>query len=224
MFSPNSHSNQTLPGGARIIIFGATGGTGAQVVRQALDAGYDVTAFARTPANVAIEHPRLRLAQGDVLDPAQVASAIAGHDAVVCALGAGPFSRERLRERGTRHIIQAMQSLGVQRLVALSGYGAAETFATLPFMLKRVVVPLYLSRVFQDHEAQERLVRQSGLQWTIVRPPTLTNGEARGEYECAPLLDKTTSKLKISRADVAQFMVAQLQSKAHVHASPAISY
>lgn len=213
-----------IPSQNNILVFGASGGTGRHVVQRALAAGYQVTAFVRDPGRFELEHPRLRTVRGDVLEAARVAEVMPGHDAVVVALGAPALSRLRIRERGTQNVIDAMNAAGVRRLVVQSSYGIAETRGELPPFVRWVVVPFYLARAFRDHEAQERLVRQSDLAWTIVRPPFLTDDEHRSEVVVGALLDAKATEFKISRASVADFMVTQLRSSQHLSASPAISF
>jgi len=210
----------------RIIIFGATAGTGRQLLTQALSEGHEVTAFARTPAKLAdLAHPRLTVVPGDVTDASAVASAVAGHDAVFVALGSGAMNKDGIRERGTRHIVDAMEASGVRRLVCLSVLGANETRKSLPWFLKYLIFPLYLRRAVADHEAQEQVVWNSQLDWTIVRPPTLTDGEAEGGFYVGDFLTPPERKLslKISRADVARFMLDVVGEARWFGASPAIS-
>jgi uncharacterized protein YbjT (DUF2867 family) len=187
----------------RLLVFGATGGTGREVVRAAAAAGHLVTAFARRA-----EVPgAARVVVGDALDADAVAGAIAGHDAVICALGAPASSPDRLRERATRHILAGMQAAGVRRLVALSTYGLGGTWPTLPWFVRHVVIPFHLQRGFADHVEQEMLIRESPLDWTIVRPPFLVDGPPAGGVRSDDLDQGPTPKWKISRADVARVLV-----------------
>lgn len=193
----------------RIMVLGATGGTGREVVRQALDAGHRVTAFVRRPEALDLSHPNLSVAVGDATDPGQVAAALAGHDGVVCALGAPARNRQGVRARGTAATVEAMRATGVVRLVVVSTFGASESRAALPAWLRYLFVPLVLGPAFADHDAQERVVRESGLAWTLVRPVTLTDQPATG----AVLRDEAVqrSSWKIPRADVASFVLDQIE-------------
>ncbi len=206
-----------------LVIFGATGGAGRALVQQALAQGHPVTAFVRDPARLDIQDTRLKIHVGDATDLAAVRAAVSGHDAVICALGVPARSRSGLRARGTECIVAAMQAVGVRRLIVLSSHGVAETREELPAFLRYIVVPLYLSRVFADHEAQEQVVRGSNLDWTLVRPPHLTNGPATGDFHRG-VTAGTRTKMKISRADVAAFMLAQLDADRWLHCAPTISY
>jgi putative NADH-flavin reductase len=208
----------------KLIIFGPTSGTGRELMRQALDQGHSVVAFARNPAKIDdIQHENLRVFQGDVLDPAAVESAVAGQEVVLCTIGAGA-ARSTLREDGTRNIIAAMEKAGIRRLICLSSLGVGDSRANIPFFTKHIIIPVFLRHAFADHERQEAVVRQSSLDWTIVRPPHLINGPRTGEYRHGfPTTDRQI-KAKISRADVADFMLKQLNDDTHIHGTPGLSY
>lgn len=206
----------------KLIVFGATGGTGRAVVSQALAAGHHVTAFVRSPDKLGLTHPQLRVRVGDASDHDAVVAAVAGQDAVLCCLGAPPSSRDQIRARGTSVIVAAMQEAGVERLVCLSSHGVAETRQELPWVMRWLVVPLYLHRVFADHEAQEAIVHRSALDWTLVRPPHLHDGP-RAEVQHGPQFDPATMRMKIAREDVAGFMLQQAVSGAHTRETVVVS-
>ncbi|TGE27714.1 NAD(P)-dependent oxidoreductase [Hymenobacter metallicola] len=207
-----------------LLIFGATGGTGRQLVLQALEAGHHVTAFVRTPAKLALAHPQLRLVQGDVLDYAAVLAAMPGHDAVLSALGAPATRKEAVRSTGTRHILRAMEACGLQRFICLTTLGMGDSRAALPFTYKYFIVPLFLRSAFADSEIQERYIRQSPVAWTIARPGTLTNGSRTGTYHHGFAATATGLKIRISRADVADFMLRQLHETTYLRQAASLSY
>lgn len=212
----------------KLVIFGATGSVGRQVVQQALAQGHTVTAFARNPAKLDLQYDRqdtrLTLFPGDVLESSVVAQAIQGQDAVVCVLGSGAATTGHVRSAGTRNIIQAMQQVGVRRLICQSTIGTGDSWGTLNFYWKYLMFGLLLRNVLADHELQEDYVRQSQLDWTIVRPGAFIDGEQTGHYRHGfPGNDKTT-QLKISRADVADFILKQLGNPAYLHQAPSLSY
>lgn len=207
-----------------LLVFGATGGTGRQLVEQALTQGHTVTAFARTPAKLALRHPRLRVVAGDVLDAAAVQAAVAGHDAVLSALGAPAGNKAPIRSEGTRNILQAMQQAGVHRFVCLTTLGMGDSRPALPFAYKYLIVPLFLRSAFADSELQEACIRQSAVDWTIARPATLTNGPRTGEYRHGFPPNETGLKIKISRADVADFMLRQLREPTYLRQAASLSY
>jgi putative NADH-flavin reductase len=207
-----------------LVVFGATGGTGRAVLDAALAHGHRVTAFVRDPAKLTLEHVRLTVVRGDVLDADAVARAMPGHDAVVCALGTPATTKTNVRSEGTRNIVHAMQKAGVRRLVAISSIGIGDSKPMLPFVYKYVLVPLLLKQGFAEHELQEGCIRESGVEWTIVRPGALTNGERTGGYRHGTIVDGGAIRAKVSRADVADFVTRQLTDRTYVHATPWISY
>nr|WP_317111152.1 SDR family oxidoreductase [Chroococcidiopsis sp. SAG 2025] len=210
-------------GKMKLLIFGSTGSIGRQLVWQALEQGHTVTAFTRNPAKLDdIQHANLKVIQGDVMDLASVEKAVQGQDAVLCSLGAG--SKGTIRSQGTRHIIRAMEKVGVRRLICQTTLGVGESWGNLNFFWKYIMFGFLLRQAYADHVAQENYVKQSHLDWTIVRPGAFVDGERTGNYRHGfPGTDRT-SKLKISRADVADFMLKQLTDDLYLHKTPALSY
>ncbi len=208
----------------RVLVFGSTGGTGLELLTQALDQGHDVVAYARNPAKLdGMSHARLVVTRGDVLDLASVESAVAGHDAVFCAVGAGA-RRTTLREDATRNIVNAMEKTGVRRLICLSSLGVGDSRGNLSFFTKYVIVGIFLRHAFSDHEHQEAIVRASSLDWTIVRPPHLKDGPRTGTYRHGFAATDRQIEGNISRADVADFMLKQLTERTYLLQTPGVSY
>ena len=206
----------------KLLIFGSTGSIGRQLVKQALEQGHLVTAFARDPSVLDIKHDSLNVVQGDAMDLPSVEKAVQGQDAVLCSLGAG--AKGTVRARGTKNIIRAMQKTGVRRLVCQSSLGVGDSWGNLGFFWKYIMFRGFLRQAYADHVSQEEHVRQSDLDWTIVRPAAFTDGRRTGEYRHGfPGTDKTT-KLKISRADVTDFMLKQLTDDTYLHKTPGLSY
>lgn len=208
----------------KLIIFGATGSVGEKVVEQALEQGHQVTAFARTPAKLDIQHPNLRLFQGDVTNLASVEQAIQRQDAVVCVLGGGKNLSSTVRSEGTQQIIRAMEQTGVRRLICQSTLGAGDSWSNLDFYWKYLMFGFILRKVFADHQLQERYVKQSHLDWTIVRPSAFVDGPRTGAYQHGFAGDQKLASLKIARADVADFLLKQLASDAYLGKTPGLSY
>lgn len=206
-----------------VLVVGASGSTGIHIVERALNAGHRVTAFVRSPERFALRHDRLRIVQGDILNADAVRPAVEGQDAVLCALGAPASSREDIRTHGTAHLVHAMEDAQVKRLVCMTTLGIGDSTALLPPMMKFVIVPFVLRRAFADHFAQEERVRACSLDWTLVRPGHLTNGPATGRYQHG-FGPNAKVRLKISRADVAEFMVEQLQDDRYLRRAVGISY
>lgn len=208
----------------KLIIFGSTGGTGRQIVTQALEQGHDVTAFARNPERLDKKHEKLQVIKGNVLDFASVERAIQGQDVVLCTLGLPPMDKSNLRANGTKNIIRAMEKTGVKRFICQSSNGVGDSRDTLPFLMKYLIVPFMLRRAFADHEIQENYIKESQLDWIIVRPAALTDGEHTGSYQHGYTADNKTVTNKISRADTADFMLKQLADNDYLHKTPSISY
>jgi len=206
----------------KLVIFGSTGNTGHQLVLQALEQGHTVTAFARNPAKLEIEHANLTAVQGDALDSASVEKAVDGQDAALCSLGAG--AKGTIRSEGTRNIVRAMEKAGVSRFICQSTLGIGNSRANLDFFMKHIMFGFLLRRAYADHVSQEDYVKESRLDWTIVRPAALTDGNRTGVYRHGfPGTDKTI-KGKISCADVADFMLKQLTDRTYLHETPGLSY
>jgi len=206
----------------KLVIFGSTGSVGHHLVVQALEQEHLVTAFARNPAKLEIEHANLTVVQGDALDSASVEKAVDGQDAVLCSLGAG--AKGAIRSEGTRNIVRAMEKAGVSRFVCLSSLGVGDSRDSLNFFWKHIMFGLLLRRAYADHVSQEDHVKESRLDWTIVRPGAFTDGNRTGVYRHGfPSTDKTI-KGKISRADVADFMLKQLGDDSYIHQTPGLSY
>lgn len=189
----------------KIIIFGATGGIGRQVVNQALAQGHTVTAFARDASKVEIQHENLSIALGDVMEPSSLEKAITGQEAVLVSIGAG--RKGQVRSTGTWNIINAMKKVGVRRLICQSSLGVAESRANLNAFWKFIMFGLLLRPAYADHTLQETYVRQSNLDWTIVRPGAFIEGKHTGHYRHGFAGNDRTTQLKISRSDVADFML-----------------
>jgi len=208
----------------KLIVFGATGGTGRELVKQALDHGHIVTAFVRNPSKIKdLQHTNLELAIGDVLDLNSVEKAIDGNDAAFITIGAAA-SRTDIREVGTRNIVNAMQKSGVNRLVCQSSLGVGDSRANLSFFTKYIIVDIFLRHAFADHERQEEVVRKSTLDWVIVRPPHLKDGPKTGDYKFGFATTNKDIKGWISREDVAEFMLKQISDDSFLQKAPGISY
>jgi putative NADH-flavin reductase len=210
-----------------IAIFGATGGTGRALVDQALAQGHQVTAFVRNPAALTITHPRLRVVQGDVLDPASVEAAVAGQGAILNALGMKPGTPTGVTSQGTQNIIAAMDKFTVRRLVTQSALPVAAIEGDpheIPWLLRIVLaLPTPFRAMFQDKVLQERIIQRSDLDWVIVRPTMLTNNARTGSYRVGTPLQGGRAA-QISRADVAEFMLKQVTDNTYLHQVPRLSY
>jgi uncharacterized protein YbjT (DUF2867 family) len=178
-------------------------------VRAALDRGHDVTAFARSPQKLALEQPRLRKVAGDFHRQESVESAVVGHDAVIVTASAAGLSafkeNPRYFSQGTAYTIEAMKKAAVKRLVVLSAIGTGESRRLMNPLLRAFLVGFLLKPAFEDHQRQETMVRESGLEGVIARPGRLTNGPARGRFVTKTAIEHVP--MAIARADVATFLV-----------------
>lgn len=210
-----------------IIIFGAAGGTGRALTEQALAQGYIVTGFDRNPEALKLQHPHLTMLKGDIFDPAAVEAAITGQDVVFCVLGVRPGVTAPVCSAGTKNIIAGMQNQGVKRLMVQSAFAVAALdgeWREVAWIVP-LVSPLFgkVRAMFMDHVRQEAFVRQSNLDWIIVRPSRLTDMPATGRYRVGePLFIGPNAH--IARADVADFMLKQVQNDTYIHKTPRLKY
>ena len=208
-------SNRTM----KVVVFGAAGRTGRLVVEQALEKRHSVTAFVRRADSLVEQLPALRVVVGDALDQGAVEEVISGADAVVSAIGASPSQPDNVCSRSIASIISAMQRHAVGRLVCITTADDVDS----GFLFERVVKPLFLKQVFADKAAQELAIYKSGLDWTIVRPPILRDGPRTGAYRLA-IGVTPKGGWRVSRADVAEFIVRELSRKDYVHQTVGIAY
>ncbi|RBO87824.1 NAD(P)-dependent oxidoreductase [Nocardia puris] len=206
----------------RIAVFGATGTVGRLVVERALGEGHEVTAFTRDAGNITRSHERLRVVAGDVFDTHAAERAVAGQDAVIVALGDGRIGKVRFG--GTKAVVEAMHRTGVKRLICQSSLGVGDSRGNLDFLWKYVLFGVILRRAYNDHVAQETYVMASQLDWTIVRPSAFTDGPRTGTYRRDFPGTEPGLALKISRADIADFLLEQLTDDTYLHRTPGISH
>jgi putative NADH-flavin reductase len=208
----------------KIVVFGASGGTGNHVVRQALETGHQVTAFVRNPEKLGIEHPNLVVCQGDVMHGGKVEQAISGQDAVISTLGSTRPPVPGMMETAAKNIVSTMQKHGVKRLISTTGAGVRDP-QDQPKLFDKVMKALLTvmaKDVLQDSEANVNLIRASDLAWTIVRFPRLVDGQHTGKYWVGYLGKDSGSKL--SRADAADFILRELEKGEYVRKAPIVSY
>jgi putative NADH-flavin reductase len=208
-----------------VVVFGSTGGTGRELVRQALELGHEVTAFARHAQALGNAHERLRIIEGDALRQVSVDAAIAGQDAVLSALGTRSLFRHiTLLSQSTECIVGSMERQGVQRLIVESSLGVGDSRGQLGLIGTWIGVGVFLARIYADKERQERIIAESRLDWTIVRPAMLTNGPQTGNYRTWSGGAPKPPASRISRADVAHFMLSILGKTETYHRAINCSY
>ena len=225
-YRENSTGAVTAPAGhhpTRILIVGATGGTGRHLVTRALHRGYEVTAFVRDPGKLIVSHPKLTVVQGNVLGEASVDKAIRGQDAVLSALGHKQFLwPTRILSRGTENVLRSMRAHGVRRLICETSLGLGDSAGRMGLYYTLFVIPVVLPFYFWDKARQERLLGASDREWVIVRPGVLTNGEPRGSCHHDRRAGGFVGTARITRADVADFMLDQLTSDAYLRTAVGI--
>ncbi|GJD66128.1 NAD(P)-dependent oxidoreductase [Methylobacterium frigidaeris] len=202
---------------AHLLVIGASQGIGLETVKAALGAGHRVRAFARSASKIELSDPHLERFPGDALSAPDIAGALDGIDAVVQALGVpfrDLFGPVRLFSDATNVLVPAMEKAGVRRLVAVTGFGTGDSRDAIG-PLQRLPFRLVFGRAYDDKDAQEMRIRRSSLDWTFVRPGVLTGGPATGRYQ---VLDRRSSWKNglIARADVAQFIVKEVDDSGHV--------
>ena len=204
----------------KLVLFGANGKSGLEIVKQSLAKGDLVTAFVRDPSKLEMQHDNLKVITGDIFDLPSVSQAIQGQDAVVCALGSSELKKTTIRAEGTKNIIQGMKENKVKRLVIISAMGVGDSWDTLSGFNKFFFATL-LKSAREDHEAQEAAVKESGLDWTIIRPSGLVDTPRTGVYDFGENIPAKTSK--IARTDVADLILKELELNTNIGKALTIS-
>lgn len=205
----------------KLVILGATGGTGRALLQQALDRGHEVTAIVRHPADLVFTHALLRVLPGDVLEPDSFAAALQQQDAVLSVLGKNSLKPMTFYRQSARNMVEQMQKAGVRRLICLTSIGVVDK-PLGPWFYVWLIKPL-LKHIYADMRHMERLVRESSLAWTIVRPSRLFTGKRINQYRVGASGELAHAN-SISRADLANCLLNQLDTKAHWHQTIAVAY
>ena len=193
---------------------------GAGLLRQALSAGHRVVVYARRPEAVRLSHPRLQVVMGELGDLEAMRMGIRGCDAVVCTAGVANRGPNVILSEGTRNLLLAADGEGIRRVLVVTSLGLGDTRDQTPLLYRYLVQPL-IRHGLADKERQERAVMTSALDWTIVRPAELTNGARTGTYRHG--LDRDIQG-RISREDVADFLLRQLDDETYLRQAVALSY
>jgi len=193
----------------KLLIFGATGSTGHELVKQSLSLGHSVTAFVRDSSRLKIKDKNLKVILGDITVIGELKDAIRGQDVVLSALGASsPFTFDAIVVDGVGKIIKVMEEINVLRFIYLSFIGAGEGRNHGGFVIRHIASRILKTEI-AGHEAREKMIRGSKLHWTIVQAPTLTNGKRKGAYRTGEDLSSNSFVVTVSRADIADFMLSQ---------------
>jgi putative NADH-flavin reductase len=212
---------------SHVLIIGASKGSGLEAVKRALACGHSVRALARSAKRIRLSNPNLEKWPGNALKREDVQSALDGIDTVIQALGiaAGPemvVGPVLLFSRSTRILVPAMEDAGVRRLICVTGFGAGDSRASIG-CLQSIPFRIFLGRAYDDKDIQEDLIRESHLDWVIVRPGVLTNGGKTGRYQVLVDPRRWRNGL-ISRADVADFLIRQIEDDTYLGKTPVIVY
>ncbi|MFF0744564.1 NAD(P)-dependent oxidoreductase [Streptomyces sp. NPDC004111] len=209
----------------RLTVFGATGGVGQEIVKQALAAGHHVTAVVRDPSGYAPAHERLEVFRSDLSDPEQVRKAVAGRDAVLSGLGARRLKDAGITHRLTRTVLAAMEAEGVRRLVVVSAGPLSPALRGQPPLdrLMRAVIGTVLKKIYDDLRVMESDLAASGTDWTSVRPPRLLDKPLTGTYRKV-VGGMPRSGRTLARADVAHAMLGALDDPATVRQGVGVAY
>ena len=201
----------------KITVFGASGKTGSLLVKQALEAGHEVRAYVRTPSAFKIEEPGLEMIVGQLDDKDKLREAIHGADACVSTLAVGTLTKSYPEVvKGINTIVQIMEEEKVPRFVYMSSLGVGQSRVKMPQPIRFLVLDLFLRVPIAQHLKNEETIRKSGLQWTIVQPGGLTDGIKTGKYKSGTDLEKIKGNASVSRANVADFILEQLQGSTGV--------
>ena len=205
----------------KLLILGVTGGTGQQLVAQSLEQHHEVTALVRNPSKLRLSHEKLVVVKGNVLDEDVLLKALEGKEAVLSALGVGTsLKSSNLISKAVSTLIPAMHTTGVKRVIFLSAFGVGETFVQASF-IQKILFQLLLKDIYADKAKGDEQLRNSTLDWTLVYPVLLTNGPRTGKYKVGEKLPMKGMP-KISRADVADFMLQQLTHPTFLRKEPLI--
>jgi uncharacterized protein YbjT (DUF2867 family) len=207
----------------KIAVFGGTGRTGQHVLRKAIEQGYEVKALARNPQKSSFDHPNVEWIKGDVLDAQTVAATIADTDGVVSVFGHAKNSPKDVQERGTKHIVESMKANNVRRIISLSGGGLPHPKDNPGFAdhLIRGIMRLTVPAMLNDASAHAEVLEKSGLNWTIARGPRLTDEPEKKDYVVSWVGEGRSTKL--SRADLADFILKTLPTDEHLKSMPFIT-
>jgi putative NADH-flavin reductase len=208
----------------KIAIVGSTGGTGIQLVKQALEAGHSVTAVARRPEALGIQHPNLKIAKGDVLEVASLRAAFEGQEVVLSGLGARTlaFRKYTMLSEGCRNMLEAISTTGTRRIIVITSAGLERVDPGFPGFYKWILRPVLLQRFYDDHARVEEMLRKSAVEWISVRPYYLNDGPKLGAARASAHLLPPKPQM-VSRADVAAFMLQQLTAKTWLGKTPALA-
>lgn len=207
----------------KILTIGAARGIGLELVRQALEQNHKVTVLVRRPEKFTLKNERLRVLSGDITNEKSVETAVENQNAVCTTIGINPTLKPvTVFSEGAQNVVTAMQKAGVQRLIAVTGIGAGDSRGHGGFLYDQIFQRFLVHTIYADKDREEAVIQASKLDWTIVRPGFLTNKAKTGKYRALTDLTDITAG-KISRADVADFILRELETKQFLHQTPLLT-
>jgi putative NADH-flavin reductase len=208
----------------KIAIIGASRGIGYSLLSLALEEGHEVSALLRDPSKINIDNSRLNIIKGDIRDLDSVKSVVTGQEAICICIGISPTNKPvDVFSKGAENVLSAMESQSQQKLISVTGIGAGDSKGHGGFLYDQILQPLLLKTIYADKDKQEEIIKASKVQWLIVRPGFLTNGQRTGKYRVIDDLSGITAG-KISRLDVADFILKQLTNPTHFGKTPLLTY
>lgn len=206
----------------KVLVIGATGAAGREIIAQGMNLGHEMTAFIRSDCHR--DFPKgTQQVRGDIMSTTSLEIAVEGHQAIISALGTRQLRPTTLLSEGTRNLIYSMKTVGVKRFICITGVGAGDSYGHGGFLCNNILYPFLLKNMYADKNRQESIIRRSELDWTVIRPALLTNGPRTERYRV--LNDLTGIQMKrISRSDVAHFIISMLDSPESKHTTYNITY
>jgi putative NADH-flavin reductase len=211
----------------KVIIFGATGFSGQDILAEAIKQGHEVTVLVRDASKIKIKHNNIKIVEGNVLEPAVVAFVLQQQEAVIQCLGVGGKGDGKPNtfiSDATKIIVDEMQKQNIKRLIALSNVGAGNSIAFQPWFFTKIILTYFmkwLKVIIDDKNRMEPIIMNSNLNWTIVRCPNIVDKPAKGKYKAT--LDGKGLKLSITLDDLSKFMVGQLKETTFNKQAPCVS-
>ena len=208
----------------KIAVIGATRGIGLALVKMALERGHEVTVLLRDPKKMSLAHSKLKICVGDILDAGSIEKALAGQDAVCTTVGITPTRKPTvIFSEGAKNVLLAMKVAPEIKLIAVTGIGAGDSRGHGGFLYDKIIQPLLLKEIYNDKDREEAVLKASSCNWMILRPGMLTNGKFTGKYRVLTDMTGVTAG-KISREDVADFILQQFEQPKYFKQTPLLTY
>ena len=206
-----------------ILVIGASRGIGKCLVELAVIRNINVSTLVRNKQKLNIRHKNLKIIEGDILDRRSVEQSMDSIDSVCITIGIGPtFKPVTVFSEGTRNVVEVMKANNIKSLICVTGIGAGNSKNHGGFLYDKIINPLLLKTIYEDKDRQERIVMDTDLDWVVLRPGFLTNGPLTGRYKIFTDLNGVIAG-KISRFDVADFILKEFENRKYIHQTPLIT-